>query len=264
MSDSELLTGLVDSHCHLNFLEDTAASIERARAAGVEQMLCIGVEQESLDQVLAVAQCNPGIWATAGLHPESAAHLDPEQNDLEWLAHGLTQDKVVAVGEMGLDYAQDPDAKVIGWQQHWFAEQLDMAKAADLPVVVHTRDARQDTLKLIQDSGVTRGVLHCFTEDWAMAEVALELGFFISISGIVTFKNAANVQAVAERIPLDRLLIETDAPWLAPAPHRGKPNEPALLPHTARFVARLRNTDPSALVSATSANFFRLFDRAVV
>lgn len=264
MSDSEALTGLVDSHCHLNFLEDTQASIARAHAAGVEQMLCIGVEENSLDQVLSVAQANAGIWATAGLHPESAASLDPQDNNLEWLTQGLTQDKVVAVGEMGLDYAQEPDAKIRGWQQHWFAEQLAMAKAAELPVVVHTRDARQDTLKLIQDSGVTRGVLHCFTEDWAMAEVALEIGFFISISGIVTFKNAANVQAVAERVPLDRLLIETDAPWLAPTPHRGKPNEPALLPHTARFVAQLRDTDVSALVTATSENFFRLFSRAVV
>lgn len=264
MSDSQLLTGLVDSHCHLNFLEEPTASIERARAAGVAQMLCIGVEEQSLDQVLAVAQGNSGIWATAGLHPESAAKLDPRQHNLEWLARGLIQDKVVAVGEMGLDYAQDPDADVKAWQQHWFAEQLHMAKAAELPVVVHTRDARQDTLKLIQDSGVTRGVLHCFTEDWAMAEAALDIGFFISISGIVTFKNAANVQAVAERVPLDRLLIETDAPWLAPTPHRGKPNEPSFLPHTARFIAQLRDTDPGALVAATSANFFRLFDRAAV
>lgn len=262
MSNPELLTGLVDSHCHLNFLEEPAASIERARAAGVEQMLCIGVEEDGLDQVLAVAQSNPGIWATAGLHPESAANLDPTQHNLKWLAHGLTQDKVVAVGEMGLDYAQKPDTKIKGWQQHWFGEQLALAKAAELPVVVHTRDARQDTLKLIQDSGVKRGVLHCFTEDWAMAEVALDIGFYISISGIVTFKNAANVQAVAERVPLDRLLIETDAPWLAPTPHRGKANEPSFLPHTARFVAQLRDTDPSVLVSATSANFFRLFDRA--
>jgi TatD DNase family protein len=262
MSNSERLTGLVDSHCHLNFLEDTNAAISRAHAAGVEQMLCIGVEESSLHQVLSVAQANPGIWATAGLHPESAADLDPEQHNLDWLAQGLKQAKVVAVGEMGLDYAQQPDVQTKRWQQHWFAAQLDMAMTADLPVVVHTRDARQDTLGLLQRSGVTRGVLHCFTEDWAMAEVALELGFYISISGIVTFKNAANVQAVAERVPLERLLIETDAPWLAPTPHRGKTNEPALLPHTARFIANLRGTELQTLVAATQANFFNLFSRA--
>lgn len=261
--DSTLLAGLVDSHCHLNFLDDSAAAIARAQAAGVEKMLCIGVEQGTLDQVLAVARSNAKVWATAGLHPESAASVDPQNNDIDWIARVLQEPKVVAVGEMGLDYAQQPDDKTKAWQQHWFAEQLALAKSANLPVVVHTRDARQDTLDLIVKSGVTQGVLHCFTEDWAMAEAALDIGFYISISGIVTFKNAANVQAVAERVPLERLLIETDAPWLAPTPHRGKTNEPALLPHTARFVARLRDMDAASLVQATHDNFFALFNRAL-
>lgn len=262
-ADAASLSGLVDSHCHLNFLEDSDGAIARARAAGVEKMLCIGVEESSLEQVLALARCNHNVWATAGLHPESAAALDPQHNDVGWIRQALEEPKVVALGEMGLDYAQHPDDKTKAWQQHWFAEQLALAKSAQLPVVVHTRDARQDTLDLIKQSGVTQGVLHCFTEDWAMAEVALDIGFYISISGIVTFKNAANVQAVAERVPLDRLLIETDAPWLAPTPHRGKPNEPALLPHTARFVANLRAMDAQSLVQATGDNFFALFPRAL-
>ena len=166
---------------------------------------------------------------------------------------------MVAVGETGLDYKTADSAEEHRMQLQAFEHQMDLAERFDLPVVIHTRDAQSDTLKMLENFPKVRGVLHCFTESWEMAERAIELGYFISISGIVTFAKAENVRAVAEKVPLDRLLIETDAPWLAPVPHRGKENEPAFVADTASFLAQLRGIDVDDLAQATSANFSRLF-----
>ncbi len=245
---------LVDSHCHLNYLDDPQRAIRDAHAAGVTEMLCIGVNEAGAPDVLACAD-NDGIWATLGEHPDGVS------GDPAWLTQHLTDPRVVAVGETGLDYlhAEDPDSRKAQYAS--FDAHLAIAADADLPVVVHTRAAEADTRELLQRHKGVRGVLHCFTESWSLASVALDLGWFVSISGIVTFKNAANVRDVAQRIPDERLLIETDAPWLAPAPHRGTQNAPALLPHTAAFLSELKGIDVEALASMTRRNFFALFTK---
>jgi len=244
----------VDSHCHLNYLEDPAQALARAHAAGVQECLCIGVEQSCIEEVLTIADGEQGVWASVGEHPGSCS------GDASWVRDYLHRDSVV--GEMGLDYHYVEDESQRALQRHTFAQQLGIAQEVDLPVIVHTRAAEQDTLALIEEYAGVRGVLHCFTESWEMAERALALGFYISISGIVTFKNGDNVRAVARRMPLDRLLIETDAPWLAPAPNRGKKNEPAFVVDTAEYLAELLELDVTALAAITRENFFRLFTRA--
>jgi TatD DNase family protein len=246
----------VDSHCHLNYLEDPAQALVRARARGVHECLCIGVEQDCIEDVLAVAESQSGVWASVGEHPGSCS------GDASWVQEYLHRDGVVAVGEMGLDYhyVEQEDQRAL--QRHTFSQQLAMASAQDLPAIVHTRSAESDTLALIEDCAGVRGVLHCFTESWAMAEQALAMGFYISISGIVTFKNGDNVRDVARKLPLDRLLIETDAPWLAPVPNRGKKNEPAFVVDTAEYLAGMLEMDVAALAEITRDNFFRLFSRA--
>jgi TatD DNase family protein len=247
---------LVDSHCHLNYLEAPQNAVARARASGVAMMVCIAVNADGIDQVLDLASRYEDVWATAGQHPEAAAA------PWDWIEPYLDHPRVLAVGETGLDYYQVTDAAARRRQQHCFAAQLELAVQRDLPVVVHTRSAEADTLALLRDFPGVRGVLHCFTESWAMAEAALAEGFYISISGIVTFKNAANVRAVAERVPADRLLVETDSPWLAPEPHRGKANEPAYVCEVASRVAQLRGVPAAQLHASTGENFLRLFQRA--
>jgi len=246
----------VDSHCHLNYLEDPAQALARARERGVHECLCIGVEQDCIEDVLAFAERQKGVWASVGEHPGSCS------GDASWVQDYLHRDGVVAVGEMGLDYhyVEQEDQRAL--QRHTFSQQLALAAAQDLPAIVHTRSAETDTLALIEDCAGVRGVLHCFTESWAMAEKALAMGFYISISGIVTFKNGDNVREVARRLPLDRLLIETDAPWLAPIPNRGKKNEPAFVVDTAEYLAGMLELDVTALAEITRENFFRLFSRA--
>ena len=208
----------------------------------------------------ALAERYPDVWASAGVHPDAAAE---ERAAREWLPSALEHPEVIAVGEMGLDYARDPDAPTKARQQACFEFQLDLAARTRLPVIIHTRAAQADTLRLLRAYPSVRGVLHCFTESWEMASAALDMGYYVSMSGIVTFKNAQQVRDVARAVPAQRLLVETDAPWLAPVPHRGKTNEPAFVRDTAQFVADLRGVSLAQLAEETTANFTALFDRQI-
>lgn len=247
---------MIDSHCHLNYLDNPSEALLAARDRGVKACLCIGVDEAGWPDVAAIAEAHTDVFASAGIHPDAAVEVSQAQR---WLPQACAHPRVVAVGETGLDYSRDPDNSKITIQRESFAWQLELAKELKLPVVVHTRDARDDTLAIMREAPDVIGVMHCFTETWAMAEAALAMGYYISMSGIVTFKNAAQVQEVASKVPADRLLIETDAPWLAPVPHRGKQNQPAFVADTAEFVAQLRNVSVDQLVEETTANVLRLF-----
>lgn len=250
---------LVDSHCHLDF-PDLANRVpellERMTAAGVGAAVCIGVNLEDAGRVLALAESDPRLFATVGVHPEYELAEEPGADDLVALAD---HPKVIAIGETGLDYYWHKDCPE--WQRERFRTHIAAARRLGLPLVIHTRDAATDTLRLMAEEGAGEvgGVMHCFTESWEVASAALDLGFHISFSGIVTFKNALALKEVAKQVPLDRLLVETDAPYLAPVPHRGKLNEPSYVRHVAEEVARLRGMDYEALAAATTDNFFRLF-----
>ena len=243
----------VDSHCHLNYLHDPDTALVRARAAGVKEALCIGVERSAIEEVLGWADREAGIWASVGEHPGSCS------GNAQWVGEYLSRPKVVAVGEMGLDYFYEKDQQQQANQRATFSQQLALADKVELPVVIHTRNAEEDTLELMRAFPGVRGVLHCFTESWAMAEEALALGYFISISGIVTFANADNVREVAQKVPDDRLLIETDAPYLTPVPYRGKRNEPAYVKHVAEKIAEIRNKNTDDVIEITGENAIKLF-----
>lgn len=247
---------LVDSHCHLNYLDDPEGCLIDARARGVDRFLCIGVDRTGIDDVVNLAERHRDVWATAGQHPEAA-----ERRDLGWISSYLDRSRVVAVGETGLDYHHEADPEKQAIQRECFDFQLELAGSHGLPVVVHTRAAEADTLALIAAHPTVQGVLHCFTESWAMAQRALDLGYYISISGIVTFRNGGNVREVAQKVPQDRLLLETDAPWLAPVPHRGRSNQPAYVVDTAKVVADLRDCSLDSLAAATTENFLTLFGK---
>lgn len=252
----------VDSHCHLD-LPELAGRIEEVLAAmqarSVTHALCISVNLEQWPAVLALAEAHANLWASVGRHPDQTDGREPDADELVRLAQ---HPRVVAIGETGLDYYWLKDKPE--WQRERFRSHIRAARAAGLPLVVHTRDAAEDTLRLMreEDAGQAGGVMHCFTETLEVARQALDLGFHISFSGIVTFKNALVLKEVAKFVPLDRLLIETDAPYLAPAPHRGKTNEPAYVVHVAEEIARLRELPLDEVAAATSANFFRLFSKA--
>ncbi len=254
---------LIDSHCHLNYpglREDVAGVLARARGAGVAGFLGISTRRSEWDEVIALADAEPDIWATVGIHPHEAdQHPD---TDAAMLIDAVRHPRVIGIGETGLDYYYDKSDR--GRQQASFRAHITAARASGLPLIVHTRDAEADTLALIGEAGegALHGVIHCFTASQAFADAALALGFYISLSGIVTFKNARDLQATAVTIPADRLLVETDAPFLAPVPMRGKTCEPGFVAHTARFVAGLRGETAEALAATTSANFFRLFAKA--
>jgi len=252
---------LADSHCHLNYkglVEEQQAVLARARGEGVAAMLNISTREREWDDVIGVAEREPDVWATVGIHPHEAdAHPDI---DTARLVDRASHPRVVGIGETGLDYYYDHSDRAR--QQQSFRAHIAAARETQLPLVVHTRDAEEDTAAILRDEmgkGAFPGVIHCFTASDAFADIALDLGFYISISGIVTFKNARDLQATAARLPIERLLIETDAPFLAPVPHRGKTGEPAFVADTARFLADLRGEDPDALAEATRANFHRLF-----
>ena len=252
---------LADSHCHLNYkglVEEQQAVLARARGEGVAAMLNISTREREWDDVIGVAEREPDVWATVGIHPHEAdAHPDI---DTARLVDRARHPRVVGIGETGLDYYYDHSDRAR--QQQSFRAHIAAARETQLPLVVHTRDAAEDTAAILRDEmgkGAFPGVIHCFTASDAFAGIALDLGFYISISGIVTFKNARDLQATAARLPIERLLVETDAPFLAPVPHRGKTGEPAFVADTARFLADLRGEDPEALAEATRANFHRLF-----
>lgn len=252
---------LVDSHCHLPLIEgDLDLVLEAALAQGVTHMLCVAVDLPSFPGVIELARRYPRVFASVGVHPDSELRAD--EPDVAKLLALADDPHVVAIGETGLDYYRATGD--LGYQHARFRTHIAAAIACGKPLIVHTRDAAADTIRLLREEGAERigGVMHCFVEDWATAAAAIELGFYISFSGIVTFKNATALQEVAQRVPLDRLLVETDAPWLAPVPKRGKPNEPAFVRHTARFLAQLRGEDEAVIAAATTRNFFRLFGAA--
>lgn len=254
----------VDSHCHLNYaglVEDQDAVIARARAAGVSTMLNISTREREWGDVIATAERGAGIWASVGIHPHEAdAH--PEVDTARLIA-AAQHPRVVAIGETGLDYYYDHSDRER--QRLSFRAHIAAARETGLPLIVHTRNAEDDTAEILADEmgkGRYTGVIHCFTASGEFADKALDLGLFISISGIVTFKKADDVQRTAARLPKDRLLIETDAPFLAPVPNRGKTCEPAFVADTAHFLANLRCEAIEELAARTAANFFTLFDKA--
>ncbi len=254
----------IDSHCHIDFDDLTAqgdALFEAMRIAGVTHALCAAVSIERLSGVLAIAEARPNIFCSVGVHPESTEGEDPKAERIVELSQ---HPKIVAIGETGLDYYWHKDRPE--WQRERFRQHIRAARQCGKPLIVHTREAQADTLRLMREEGAQAvgGVMHCFTEDWDMAQGALELGFYVSFSGIVTFKNATQVKDVAMRVPLDRLLIETDSPYLAPVPYRGKLNQPAYVPHVAAEIAKLRGIDAADVARASSDNFFRLFPDAKV
>ncbi len=253
---------LVDSHCHLDFPDfgaERQAVIGRAKAAGVGTMLTIGTRLDQFDAVRAVADSDAAIWCSVGAHPHEAAdhaELLPEQ-----LTRLADHPKVVGIGETGLDFHYDLSPRDI--QERVFRAHIAASRATGLPLIVHAREADAEIARILDEERPPPGVLHCFSSGRGLAEAALSLGFYISISGIVTFKNAEDLRAIVRDLPLDRLLIETDSPYLAPVPYRGKRNEPAYVAATAAAVAVLKDIAPEALATATSANFFRLFAKAV-
>ncbi|RDE05060.1 TatD family hydrolase [Sphingomonas aracearum] len=252
-----------DSHCHLNYkglVEEQADVLARARARGVSAMLNIATRESEWDDVLATATREPDVWATVGIHPHEAdqhPHVDTAK-----LVERARHPRVVGIGESGLDYYYDHSDRAR--QQASFRAHIAACRQTQLPLIVHTRDAEEDTADILADEmgkGAFPGVIHCFTASGAFADRALELGFYISISGIVTFKNARDLQDTARRLPLDRLLIETDAPFLAPVPHRGKTGEPSFVVDTATFLATLREEPLDVLAAATRENFHHLFTK---
>lgn len=253
----------VDSHCHLTFgeLNDRLPAIREAMAAAqVDKALCICTTLEEAPRVLALAREHDNFWATVGVHPDNEGVQEPDVPALLALAR---EPRVVAIGETGLDYYRLGERSVadMEWQRERFRVHIRAARAARLPLVVHTRSASADTLKLLAEEGAEEvgGVFHCFTETAEVARAALDMGFFISFSGILTFKNAQDLRDVAAFVPLNRCLIETDSPYLAPVPYRGKTNSPAYVPYVAHALAQAKGLEPTVVAEATSRNFERLF-----
>ena len=255
---------LVDSHCHLNFPElmaDLDGYLAKMKANQVDYAMCIATRPDNIDAVVALADAHSQLFASVGVHPDEKI---PEFNlSAEYLLAYTKHPKVVAIGETGLDYYWNKDQDLT-WQRDRFNLHIEVAKKSKLPLVVHTRDASQDTWQLLKDGGIEEcgAVIHCFTENLSWARQFLDLGCYISFSGIVTFKNASQIQDAARYVPKDRLLVETDAPFLAPAPFRGKLNHPALVMHSAQFIADLRMESLPELAEYTSDNYFNLFSKA--
>lgn len=257
----------VDSHCHLTFPE-LRARLDEIRAemtaAQVDRALCICTKLEEFDDVHALAMAHDNFWASVGVHPDNEGVREPTEDELVTLA---TRHRVVALGETGLDYYRLNGRSVdeMAWQRERFRVHIRAARRTGLPLVIHTRSASDDTVRLLREEGQHQvgGVFHCFTESMDVARAALDLGFFISFSGIVTFKNAADLREVARFVPLDRCLIETDSPYLAPVPYRGKTNNPSYVPFVAKQLAECKGCDVETIAQHTSDNFERLFDRVV-
>ncbi len=255
---------LIDSHCHLNYpglAERQDEVLANARAAGVTGFLNISTRQSEWGEVVGAAERNPDVWASIGVHPHEAdAHPDLGMSELTSAA---SHPNVIAIGECGLDYHYDKSDRAA--QRDRFEAHIEAARESGLPLVVHTRDAEEDTAAILEravNKGGVRGVLHCFTGSYQLAKKGLDLGFYVSLSGIVTFKNAQDLQHTARKLPSDRILVETDSPFLAPVPHRGQTCEPAFVADTAKFVAELRGVPVKELAQQTTANFFTLFGKA--
>ena len=250
----------VDSHCHLNMLAQEEggldAVIAQAKENQVDHIVCIAIDKASCHEVIAIAEHYPDVTATVGIHP----NVDSQESfTVEELVALAQHDKVIAIGETGLDYFRSEGD--LEWQRDRFRTHIDAAKQLKKPLIIHTREAREDTMAILEQENAEQagGIIHCFTENWETAQRALDIGFYISLSGIVTFKNATELQDVAKKLPLDRILIETDAPYLAPMPHRGKTNKPAYVKHVAEFLAELRQDTIENIAEQTTANFHRLF-----
>jgi len=253
---------LVDSHCHLNFEplgQDIEGVLTRAQDAGVAHMLCVAVTLEKFPEVKALADAHANIYASVGVHPNERTGEEP---DVERLVALADDQKIVAIGETGLDYYRSESD--LEWQRDRFRVHIRAARKAKKPLIIHTREAADDTLRIMTEEGAENagGVMHCFTESWETARRALDLGFYISFSGIVTFRTADALREVARKVPTDRLLIETDCPYLAPVPYRGKTNEPALVRYVAECVAAERGSTADAIADLTTENFFNLFPGA--
>jgi len=255
---------LVDSHCHLDFDvfdEDRSETIQRARDAGVAAMVTICTRVTKFEEICAIAETDDNIWCSVGIHPHQAE--DEPVVTVEDLVSRAAHPKVIAIGETGLDYYYDNSPREL--QETSFRTHIAASRETELPLIVHTRDADEDMAEILEDEmekGAFPGVLHCFSSGRRLAERALDIGFYISLSGIVTFKNAQDLRDIVKDVPVDRILVETDAPFLAPIPNRGKRNEPAFVADTAARVAELKAMDNQALSAASTENFFRLFSKA--
>lgn len=256
---------LVDSHCHLNMLEfdklggDLASVLQMAQQQQVSHMLCVSVDLTTLPEVLAIAHRERNVFASVGVHPN---HHDASEPTVDQLVALADDPKVIAIGETGLDYFRSEGD--LDWQRERFRVHIAAAKQCGKPLIVHCREAKDDTLRILREERADEigGVMHCFVEDWETAQACLALNFYISFSGIVTFKTAATLRDVAKRMPRDRILVETDSPYLAPIPYRGKTNQPAYVANVAATVAAERGESIDELAAATTDNFFRLFSAA--
>jgi len=256
---------LIDSHCHIDLMDyeklggDPDTAVAYAHENGISHMLCVSVNLEQYPNMLSTIDKMPKVFASVGVHPNEHDGLDPSVEQLVELADN---EKVVAIGETGLDYFRSEGD--LEWQRDRFRRHIEAAKQTGKPLIIHSREAKDDTIKLLQEENAQDigGVMHCFAEDWEMAQQAMDLNFYISFSGIVTFKSAKILQDVAKRVPLDRMLVETDSPWLAPVPFRGKTNQPAYVKYVAESIAALRGDSVENITKATTDNFFRLFNTA--
>lgn len=261
---------LIDSHCHLNLLEFTEelpsldSVLKECEQQQITHMLCVATNIEDFSDLLNISRKYKNISISAGIHPNETNETDKNKEEkysteYDELLEQARNNEVIAIGETGLDYYRTEENQT--WQHDRFIHHIDIAKKLNKPLIIHARNSADDTINILKNhaAGHISGIMHCFTEDWEIAKKALDLGFYISISGIVTFKNAAQVQDVAKKVPIDKLLIETDCPYLAPIPYRGKTNFPQYVKYTAMFIAQLRNITFEEIAQQTSANFYRLF-----
>ncbi len=254
---------LIDSHCHLDRLDlkpfdnNIVNALENARQHDVKVMLNVCIDLEHFDDVLGIAEANPNVYASVGVHPNEVDGHDPSIDELVALADNK---KIIAIGETGLDYFRS-SGDDLEWQRARFRNHIEASKQTKKPLIIHMRDATNDTLKIMQDEKAQQagGVMHCFAEDWETAQRALDLDFYISFSGIVTFKNALALKEVARNVPIDKMLVETDSPYLAPVPYRGKSNQPAYVKNVAECIAELRGESYETIAEKTTENFYRLF-----
>ena len=251
---------LVDSHCHIPMLGkemDVNEVIANAKALGVEHMLCVSVDLETYPEILSLAEEHERIYASVGVHPNTTMQDEVSQETLVKLA---ANEHVIAIGETGLDYFRSEGD--LEWQRDRFRTHIKAAKSVNKPLIIHTRNVGEDITRILDEEGADEvgGVMHCFVEDWETAQKAMDMNFYISFSGIVTFKNAKEVQEVAKQVPLERMLVETDSPYLTPMPYRGKPNQPGYTRYVAEFIAELKGISFEQVAEQTTANFFNLFN----